>query len=81
MGMTLDACRQIAIKELSVSDVPIRFRLIGKGKDGKEKWLKCEWIDPENGVFKIMGIPGFIDMRMPSATTTQYKYCEIIYEA
>jgi hypothetical protein len=45
---------------------------------GPKRKLRCQWLDPENGVFVILGIPGFIDMRMKeSKIIPEMKYCEI----
>lgn len=73
--MNLPLCQKIAIECLAVSSKPSRFYWIGK-----DRKLKCEWMDPENGVFRILGVSGFIDMRHLTFLKNEFSHCEIINE-
>lgn len=71
--MTLDQCRKIAIRNHRPGKDPMFFDLIGK-----EKTMRCFWIDAENGIFGIWGMPGFIDSRDMQGYMKTFKRCEIV---
>jgi len=37
-------------------------------------------MDPENGIFRILGVSGFIDMRHLTFLKNEFTQCEIINE-
>lgn len=73
--MTLDQCRKIAIGKQRPGKPQVMFDLIGK-----DSVINCQWLDPENGVFSLFGVPGggFIDMRDSKEFLKKFKWCEII---
>jgi hypothetical protein len=71
--MDLQICREIAIEHLKKNGKYLKFLWIGP-----KRKLRCQWLDPENGVFRILGTPGFIDMRCKELKiVTEMEYCEI----
>jgi len=71
--VNLPLCQKIAIKCLDVSSKPTRFYWIGK-----DRKVRCEWIDPVDGFFKILGTAGFLDMNRLTFLKDKFTHCEII---
>lgn len=71
--MYLDQCRKIATEKFLSGQKELFFDLMNK-----DKVLHCYWIDPENGIFGVVAIPGFIDMREMGKFFKSFKRCELI---
>ena len=74
MPMTLESCRQEALKANHVERPFLKFYALRKGF----KKVVCEWMDPENSIFVISGVPGFIDARRNTLFVKSIISCEIV---